>query len=148
MTNNQRTFKSLGFTGIDIRHIAVRVYPYVEVINGKLVEAFRVYTGESSGNYAAGCTTDFIFISMDKDWVFHEFQMAGKTWQGMAVFPTDGDFSASFTDTSQQAVILNDTCKKHYAHRYQIVMKNKITGALATNDPVVDNEDQQQTGGG
>jgi hypothetical protein len=145
MTINKVSFKSLGFTGVDIRHIAVRVYPYAEVINGKMSESFRVYTGEGLGNYPTGNTTDFIFASMDEEWVFHEFVMGGVTWEGVCVYPIDGDFSVSFASPARRAVIVKDACKKHFTHRYQIIMKNIKTGELATNDPMVANEDQEHT---
>ncbi len=145
MTGNINTFKNLGFTGTDIRHIAVRVYPYAEVLNGKLVKAHRVYTGEGSGDFHAGNETNFIFASMDEGWVFHEFEMDGITWEGISIYPKDGDFTVAFSDQSRRAVILNDACNKLYSHRYQIVMRNVATGELATNDPVVDNGDQEHT---
>jgi hypothetical protein len=142
-------FNAAGHTGVDIRHIAVRVYPYLEIIDGKPVKSHRVYIGTKKGDYSASTPTNFIFVCASKNWVFHEFELDGTTWPGLAIYPQSGDFSVKFADSEKLSVLLHDSCKVFYTHRYQIVLRNSITGELATCDPDTSNSDGEGiTGGG
>ncbi|PHS28479.1 MAG: hypothetical protein COA84_01460 [Robiginitomaculum sp.] len=139
----QILFKSAGFTGVDIRHIAVRVYPYSEIKDGKLVEAHRVYIGSKKGDIRASTPTDYIFVCASKDWVFHEFELANEKWPGLALFPKSGDYSLKFGDAQQKSVLLHDNCKVFYTHRYQIILRNTKTGELASCDPDAGSDDDE-----
>ena len=141
-------FKSAGFTGIDKRHISVRVYPYLEIVDGKPIASHRVYIGAGKGDYRASTITDYIYVCASKDWVFHEFELAGTTWPGLVIYPEGGDFKVKYGNSDKTSVILHDTCKTFYTYRYQIVLRNTITGELATCDPDSDNSDDQGITGG
>lgn len=136
-------FKGLGFSGRDVRHIGVYVMPSVEIENGASVQSMKVYIGEGTGDFSVNFPTDFIFASMSPEWVFDEFEVAGKTWPGLAIFPDDGDFAVSFGDADRKSVVLQDACQAFCTHRYQIVMKNTATGERVATDPSVKNGDRQ-----
>ena len=135
-------FKSLGFGELDVRHIGVYVKPCVQAESGKLKETHKIYIGEGNGDFKVDYPTQFIFVSMNQEWVFESFDLAGKTWPGLAIFPDNGDFSIKFGDSKQYSIVLNDACTAFCAHRYQVVMKNKTTGEIIATDPSVENGDR------
>ncbi|TGY88194.1 hypothetical protein E5163_10195 [Marinicauda algicola] len=136
-------FESLGLSARNILHIGVHVLPATEVKDGQFVETHKIYVGEGSGNFGVDFPTDLIFASMSEDWAFENFDLAGKNWPGLAIFPDDGDFTVEFGDSGQNSVLLKDACKAFCAHRYQIVMRHKTTGQLIATDPTIDNRDRQ-----
>ena len=141
---NQITrFKALGFTAKDVRHIAVYVEPAVEIRDGAIIQTHKISIGEANGDYAVDFPTEFIFLSMDPAWVFESFDLAGKTWPGLALFPDDGDFAVRFGDAGQRSIVLDDACQCFYGHNYQLVMRNTQTGELIATDPTVHNGDRQ-----
>lgn len=141
MTDNATSalFQSLGYTGRDVRQVVVQVYPSVHLANGVVIAGHKAYIGEAAGNFRTTVETDFIFASADPDWEFMEFELGGQTWPGLAIFPGDGDFTVRFGDTGPRSVLLTDRCACLYTHRYQIVLKNKVTGEIALCDPEVGN---------
>lgn len=140
---NVTLLQGLGHSGRDIRHVLVRVFPKAEPAAGGVAARHQVFVGSHLGDFRTGFPTDYIFASASQDWVFETFELGGKTWEGIALFPDDGDFEVGFADPAQRSVRVRDACEKHYAHRYQIVMRNIVTGEIAVCDPVIGNEDQE-----
>ncbi|WP_420430616.1 hypothetical protein [Hyphobacterium sp.] len=134
-------FRSLGFSGRDLKHVAVNVYPYAYEQGGKLVEGWKAYAGTQHGDIRSGLPTDYIFAVTGKDWAFAEFELAGKSWKGLALYPDDGDATVEFGDTDRRSVILRNSCDCLYMHRYQLVLKHRQTGEYAICDPGSTNED-------
>ena len=128
-------FQNLGHPAKDTRHVSVYVYPAIAVENGQLVERHKIYVGTKNGDFDVTVPTDFIFMTAHLDWKFEKFSLGGRSWDGIAAFPDDGDFSVRFGDAEQRSVILADHCTKLYTHRYQIVMRNIHTGELIATDP-------------
>lgn len=147
VANHVAVAKSLGFTGKDVRHIGVYIQPKIKEENGALVQTHCAYVGEGSGDYNADFPTDFIFISTDENWVFEPFDLAGKTWDGLAMLPEDGDFTISFGDANRRSVIVEDRCQCFFTYRYQIVLRHVQTGELVVVDPGMSNADRPPTGG-
>lgn len=143
MTKHRGTaiFEAAGHKGTDTRHIIVHVHPFLEIDEGKPVEAHRVYIGSSHGDVRTSTPTDFIFACASKDWVFHEFTLGGTTWPGLAIFPSGGEYTVKFGDSNQESVVLHDNCNLFYTHRYQIVLRHRTTGELATCDPDAGSDD-------
>lgn len=140
--------KSLGHPGRDIRHVGVYVEPKIVEENGQLVQRHGAYVSEETGDFTVDFPTDFIFISVAKDWVFEQFDLGGKTWDGIAFFPADGDITVRFGDTNKTSVIVEDECKCFFTYRYQMVLRNTVTGERVIVDPGVGNKDRPPTGGG
>ena len=134
-------FKSLGFSGRDLKQIAVNVYPYMFERDGKLVQGWKAYAGTRHGDIRSGLPTDYVFAVTDSDWEFVEFELAGKTWPGLAIYPDDGDATVEFGDRERRSVILRNSCDCLYMHRYQLVLKHRKTGEIAICDPGSGNED-------
>jgi len=120
----------------------VRVYPAIEINGGDLKEGWKVHIGNGNGDLEACIATDFVFASSNPDWEFVEFELAGKSWPGLAIFPDDDDFDVEFGQSGPQSIILKDHCGTFYMHRYQLVLKNKTTGEFAICDPGGGNGDQ------
>lgn len=131
----QDVFVKLGHTGRDIRHICVTVFPYAFEEGGNLRQGWKAYAGTQNGNVSTCVPTDYIFALADSDWEFMEFEAGGKTWPGLAIFPDDGNYTVEFGDENKQSIILHDLCEKHFVHRYQLVVRHKLTGAIAICDP-------------
>ena len=137
-------FKSLGFSGKDLRHVGVSVEPCVEVRDGALVQTHKIYVGGAIADFSVDFPTEFVLVSVNTNWAFDSFELDGQTWPGIAVFPTDGDFEVRFGDKDQLSVVLYDGCKCFYAHRYQVVMRHRKTGEATATDPSVQNIDRQK----
>jgi len=140
--------KSLGHPGRDVRHVGVYVEPKIVEEGGQLVQRHGAYVGEANGDFSVDFPTDFIFMSVTKDWVFESFELGGKTWDGIAFLPADGDFKVSFGDANKSSVIVEDECKCFFTFRYQMVLRNTVTGERVIVDPGVDNKDRPPTNGG
>lgn len=134
MTNSEETVH-------DTRHVEVRVYPKLTLENGEKTAGYGVHFGLKHGNLRADYPTDFIFTAPE-GWRFHAFDLAGRSWPGVSVFPQDADFEVAFGDEDQKTVVMTDHCSTFYPHYYQLVLENIETGALATTDPSADNGDR------
>lgn len=134
--------KALGFSGSDVRHIAVYVEPAITEIDNELVQTFSAYVGERNGNFFIDFPTDMIFVVMTQGWEFERFELDGKVWDGIAVMPEDTDFEVSFGDDGRQSVVVLDRCNEFFTYRYQIVLRNQETGQRVVVDPGVENEDR------
>lgn len=134
--------KALGFSGRDVRHIAVYVDPSISVVDGELVQTHTAYVGERDGNFFIDFPTDMIFVVMTEGWEFERFELGGKIWDGIAVMPEDADFEVSFGDENQQSVVVLDRCQCFFTYRYQIVLRNQQTGERVVVDPGVGNADR------
>lgn len=141
MASIEDRFATLGFPGRDTRRVGVYVHPAVEVVNGKLVETHKIHIGNSSGDCSTDYPTDYIYGSMTDPWVFESFTLNGRTWAGIAYVPDSGDFVVRFGTEDQKSVMVEDTPKHFYTHRYQIVMRNTQTGEIVTTDPGNNNGD-------
>lgn len=139
---------SLGHPGRDIRHVSVYVEPKIAEENGQLVQRHAAYVGDGNGDFSVDFPTDFIFMSVTDDWVFETFDLAGKTWEGIAFFPADDDIIIRFGDVNKTSVIVEDKCKCFFTYRYQMVLKNTVTGERVIVDPGVGNKDRPPFGGG
>lgn len=137
-------FTGAGHDGPNVLHILVRVYPYQEVAAGAAQNAHKVYVGAGAGDFQATYPTRFIFALADDDWEFHEFELGGVTWPGLAVFPQSDDFEVSFGDPERRSVVLNDACEIMKASRYQIIVRHRQTGELASCDPTIENGDRER----
>jgi len=104
--------KALGFSGRDVRHIAVYVEPAITEIDNELVQTFSAYVGERNGNFFIDFPTDMIFVVMTQGWEFERFELDGKVWDGIAVMPEDTDFEVSFGDDGRQSVVVLDRCNE------------------------------------
>lgn len=142
VSNQVQHFKSLGFSGKDVRHIGVTVYPALVLENGQPVKRHKVYIGEEDGNYRVDFPTDFVFAIISSGWVFESFELGGKTWPGLAIYPDDADFAVKFGDDSHTSVVMTDHCGRFCVHRYQIVLRNTSTGEIAVSDPSTSNGDR------
>jgi len=136
-------FENMGCTPKDLRHIGIYVQPAIDVRDGQVVQTNKIYIGEGDGNYAVDFPTEFVFLSMDSDWVFEPFELAGQTWPGIAILPVTGDFHLQFKNDQHNCVVINDDCKCFFAHRYQILMRNTKTGELICTDPSIKNGERQ-----
>lgn len=125
----------------DTRRVDVRVYPKLELREGGTAAAFGVHFGLNQGHLSADYPTDFIFIAPE-GWRFYEFELAGRAWPGVSVFPEDGDFEVAFGDDERKTVVMTDHCRAYYPHFYQLVLENIETRELATTDPSADNGDR------
>jgi hypothetical protein len=134
--------KALGFTGRDVRHIAVYVDPSIKEIDGELVQTYSAYVGERDGNFFIDFPTDMIFVVMTDGWEFERFELGGETWDGIAVMPEDSDFEVRFGDKGRQSVVVYDKCQCFFTYRYQIVLRNQQTGERVVVDPGVGNGDR------
>lgn len=132
--------QSKGYSGRDIRHVTVRVFPAMAAENGALTPRHKAYAGNGAGDFATSVETDFIFVSADSDWEFQSFELGGQTWPGLAVFPADGDFDVRFGDDGPSSVVMTDRCNCLYTHRYQLVLRHRSTGEFALLDPEVGND--------
>lgn len=141
-------FIALGFSGQDVRHIAVYVQPALTVRDGQLAQTHEAYVGESRGNFMVDFPTRFIFACMTSDWVFEEFELAGKTWPGIAVLPADADFNIHFGDPARRSVVVEDKCQDFFTYRYQFALRNTQTGELVVVDPGMTNGDRPDGDGG
>ncbi|GGH04560.1 hypothetical protein GCM10007420_21300 [Glycocaulis albus] len=137
-------FTGAGHEGPNVLHILVRVLPYQEVASGAAQNAHKVYIGAGSGDFQATYPTRFIFALADEDWEFHEFELDGKTWPGLAIFPQSDDFEVSFGDPERRSVVLDDACEIMKAYRYQIIVRHRQTGELASCDPAIENSDREK----
>ncbi|WP_440958946.1 hypothetical protein ACFELO_02220 [Oceanicaulis sp. LC35] len=135
--------KALGLPGLDIRHIGVYVQPSVREVDGELVDTFTAYVGEHEGNFSINFPTKMIFVIMAQDWAFEQFDLDGRTWDGIAVMPSDQDFIVTFGDDTRQSVIVIDECKRFFTYRYQVVLRNTKTGERLVVDPGVGNQDRE-----
>jgi len=142
----QEIFMAIGHSGHDIRHICVTVYPYTFDEGGVLRQGWKAYAGTKKGDIETCVPTDYIFALADNDWEFMEFEVGGKTWPGLAIFPDNGDHLVEFGDENRQSIILHNLCEQLYVHRYQLVVRNKLTGEIAVCDP--DSNNGQGPGGG
>ncbi|WP_421784918.1 hypothetical protein [Hyphobacterium sp.] len=133
-------FQSLGFSGKDVKQIAVNVFPYMFEQGGQLVAGWKAYAGTHCGDIRSSLATDYIFAVTDPDWEFAEFELGGKTWPGLSIYPDDGCATVAFGDENRRSVILQNTCDKLYTHRYQLVLKHRQTGEIAICDPGSGNE--------
>lgn len=147
MVSQVQKFQQLGFTAKDIRHVGVHVGPSVEIVGGEVTAAKKIFIGNNEGNFDIDIPTDLIFASMTDNWVFHSFELEGRSWDGIAIFPDDGDFQIRFGEETNSSVIVSDAPANFFAHRYHIVMRNTVTGELVATDPSVKNGDRQNTGG-
>lgn len=134
--------KALGFSGRDVRHIAVYVEPAITEKDNELVQTYSAYVGERNGNFFVDFPTDMIFVVMTQGWEFERFELDGKVWDGIAVMPEDTDFEVSFGDEGRQSVVVLDRCNEFFTYRYQIVLRNQETGQRVVVDPGVENEDR------
>jgi len=135
--------KALGLPGLDVRHIGVYVQPTVREVDGELVDTFAAYVGEHEGNFSINFPTKMIFVIMTGGWEFEQFDLAGRTWDGIAIMPPDHDFEVSFGDDGCQSVIVIDKCKCFFTYRYQVVLRNSQTGQRIVVDPGVGNNDRE-----
>ncbi|MEO1039722.1 MAG: hypothetical protein AAFX09_09260 [Pseudomonadota bacterium] len=137
MTASDRaaSFQSLGYSGKDVHHVRVIVFPAIDVENGALVERHKIFIGALNGDYSTTMATDYIFMTGHLDWRFEEFTLGGRAWEGVAVFPLDGAVQTRFGDSDRKSVIMTNDCTKFYTHRYQMVMRNINTGELIATDP-------------
>ena len=135
--------KQAGLTGRDVRHIPVRVMPEVRLDGGKLVEGYKAYIGDDHGDLVSYFPGDICFISITPGWKFASFALDGETHAGACVCPTDGDYSARFSNDTAKAVIVENKGKTRFAYRYQLVLVHEQTGALAITDPTAENGDRQ-----
>lgn len=136
-------FVSLGFGSKDVRHISVSVYPALELApDGEPMSGHKMYIGSDNGDLSTDYPTDYIFVLSDENWVFESFDLAGKTWPGLAILPDDGDYTVTFGDPGQRSVILSDKCGKFYTHRYQMMIRNTQTNELVITDPSSKNADR------
>ena len=135
--------KALGLPARDIRHISVYIQPTVHEVDGELVDTFAAYVGEGSGNYLIDFPTKLIFVIMADGWEFDQFELAGRTWDGIAVMPADHDFEVSFGDPNRQSVIVFDKCDCFFTYRYEVVLRNKKTGQRIIADPGFGNGDRE-----
>lgn len=131
----QDVFINLGHTGRDVRHICVTVFPYSFEEGGSLRQGWKAYAGTKKGDVSTCVATDYIFALADPEWEFMEFELGGKNWPGLAVYPDDGNYTVQFGDANRQSIILHDPCEKRYVHRYQLVVRNRISGEIAICDP-------------
>lgn len=142
--NDTEIFSQAGHNGTNVLHILVRVFPYLEVIAGKAQSGHKVYVGAASGDFQVTYPTRFIFVLADEEWEFHEFELDGTTWPGLAVYPQSGDFEVSFGDPERKSVVLHDACEIMKSYRYQLVVRHRQTGELASCDPAIENGDRER----
>ena len=135
--------KALGHPGLDVRHIGVYVQPTVREIDGELVDTFAAYVGENEGNFSINFPTKLIFVIMTGGWEFEQFKLDGRTWDGIAVMPSDEDFEVFYGDEGRRSVIVIDKCKCFFTYRYQVVLRNSWTGQRIVVDPGVGNGDRE-----
>ena len=128
-------FQNLGYSGRDFKQIAVNVYPYLFEEGGQLIQGWKAYAGTQHGDIRSGLPTDYVFATTDPDWEFFEFELGGKTWPGLAIYPDDGDAMVEFGDDDHRSVVLKNECERLYIHRYQLVLRHKHTGEFAICDP-------------
>ena len=134
-------FLSAGLSARDLRHIVVNVFPHAAVdANGQVTQSWKAYAGTQNGDLRTGLPTDYIFLSRDPDWEFIEFELNGKTWPGLAVYPDTGDYTVQFADESHRAVKLMTQCEILLTSRYHLVLRHRTTGAIAICDPGTNNE--------
>ena len=138
-------FTDAGHSGIDTWHISLRVYEVADTENGALVTKHKVFIEGSDGNFQADTPTYFIFGVVEEGWEFESFELGGKSWPGIAVTPDNGDITVSSDDPTKRTVVMHDLCEQFLLYRYQIVLKNPSTGAIATTDPSLQNIDKQRS---
>lgn len=137
-------FEGAGHQGPNVLHILVKVFPYSEIVAGEARPAHKVYIGSGTGDFQANYPTRFIFALADEDWEFHQFELDGKTCPGLALYPQSDDFEVSFGDAERRSVVLYDACEVMKTYRYQIVLRHKQTGELASCDPAISNGDREK----
>jgi hypothetical protein len=135
--------KALGLPGLDVRHIGVYVEPSLRVEGQDLVQTHAAYVGENDGNFAIDFPTKLIFVIMSGGWEFERFELDGRSWDGIAILPSDHDFQVVFGDPERQSVIVLDDCRCFYTYRYQIALRNRRTGERVVVDPGVENRERQ-----
>lgn len=113
---SQNAFQRLGADGHDLRHIAVTVIPH---LNPDGSEGFRLDVS-GGDRFSVNVPTRFVFSSMDENWVFSEFQLAGRVHQGVAIFP-DGEVQASFGE-NRRTVIIDNPCTTPGVFNCQLVL--------------------------
>lgn len=143
MVSQVEKFQALGYTGKDIRHVAVHVLPSVKIVDNAVVEHNKIYIGNYQGDFTINFPTDIIFASLCEGWVFERFELEGRQWDGVAFVPDDGDFTVSFGDQDRVSVIVSDVPKHFFTHRYHMVMRNTVTGERVATDPGTTNGDGQ-----
>lgn len=129
-------FTKAGLTARDVRHIVVNVFPHAAVDGGgQVTQSWKAYAGTHNGDLHTGLPTDYIFLSFDPDWEFIEFELGGKTWPGLAVYPDTSAYTVQFADESHRAVKLMTQCESFLTSRYHLVLRHRTTGAIAICDP-------------
>ncbi|HBU61835.1 MAG TPA: hypothetical protein DEB67_05325, partial [Oceanicaulis sp.] len=71
------------------------------------------------------------------------FELDGRTWDGIAIMPSDQDFEVAFGDDGRQSVIVIDKCNCFFTYRYQVVLRNSQTGQRIVVDPGFGNTDRE-----
>lgn len=140
------SFQSLGLTGHDIRHIPVTVFPYAIETEGGTRQGWKAYAGTSNGNLDTCVPTDFIFLSLNPDWIFTDIELNGKNWPGLAIYPDSPDFTVE-RSADDRSLMLKDTCETHIVFRYQLVLRNTKTNEIAICDPDTNNNGNPGGGG-
>lgn len=135
--------KALELPGLDVRHIGVYVQPTVREVGDELVQTFAAYVGENEGNFSINFPTKLIFVIMTGGWEFERFELDGRTWDGIAIMPSDQDFEVAFGDDGRQSVIVIDKCNCFFTYRYQVVLRNSQTGQRIVVDPGFGNTDRE-----
>ena len=136
-------FLKAGYSGEDVRHIALRVYSVLDTENGKLIQKRKVFIEGGDGDFNVDTPTRFVFGVMEEGWKFETFEQGGKSWPGLCVTPDDGDFEVISNDPTGKTLEMFDKCTSYCLHRYQIVLKHEKTGEIATTDPSVQNSERQ-----
>lgn len=142
--SSTRIFAETGHEGPNVLHVVVKVLPYKQVVAGQAVSAYKAYIGAGDGGFKVTYPTRFVFAVENEDWQFHEFELGGTTWPGLAIFPHSDDFEAAFGDPDRRSVILYDDCDVMKTYRYQVVLRNRHTGELASCDPTIENGDNEK----
>ena len=134
--------RALGLPGLDVRHIGVYVEPSVRVVGNDLVQTHSAYVGDNDGNFSIDFPTKLIFVIMSGGWEFERFDLDGRSWDGIAIMPSDHDFEVIFGDPDRQSVIVIDNCQCFFTYRYQIVLRNRETAERVVVDPGFGNKDR------